>query len=109
MKSHLKTHIPTHERKTFSCQYCTKTFVSKNIRDEHERGIHLGFKDFKCDQCDASYVFSKALVDHKKTQHSGIMYSCDYPGCTKSYNAKGNLDAHRKRVHKIARPKELLN
>ena len=110
MKAHLrKAHKPAHEKVTYPCKYCPKIYTSKLIRDQHERGIHLGFKDFKCDKCDASYEFSSALSDHKKTQHSGIMYSCDYPGCDKSYNAKGNLDAHRKRVHKIARPKEYLN
>ena len=106
---HLQTHKPKNERTTYPCKYCPKFYFSRKVRDEHEKGIHLGIKNYKCDQCDASYEFSLALMNHKRTQHSGIMYSCDYPGCTKSYNAKGNLDAHRKRVHKIARPKELLN
>ena len=37
--------------------------------------------------------------------HGNDEYFCDYPGCSKSYGIKGNLDAHKARVHKIARPK----
>ena len=34
------------------------------------------------------------------------MYHCDYPGCTKQMNRKGNLDQHKKTAHGIARIRE---
>ena len=44
------------------------------------------------------------LRKHIKAIHEGVSYSCDFPGCCKSYNRKDNLDAHRKTAHKIPRP-----
>ena len=89
------------------CQFCPEMFVNNSTRKIHERNIHLGIKDFACDQCDYKCGRQATLTYHKNAIHSGQMFDCDYPGCTKSYNAKGNLDAHRFRVHKIPRPKQL--
>ena len=66
--------------------------------------MHLNVKDFKCDECEFATVSKNKLDVHKRSIHDGVLYYCDYPSCTKSYNLKGNLDAHRLRVHKIARP-----
>jgi hypothetical protein len=103
----LKDHMKTHEEKKpprFQCQYCPKKFREKKARDQHEKGQHLGIKDFKCDLCDYANADQTKLIIHKKSIHEGILYHCDYPNCTKSYNLKGNLYAHRFRVHKISRP-----
>ena len=103
----LRDHIRTHKEKkppSFQCQYCPKKFREKKNVERHEKGQHLGIKDFKCDLCDFACTNMSKLNIHKKSIHEGILYYCDYSGCTKSYNLKGNLDAHRFRVHKISRP-----
>ena len=101
---HFKKGLPLRDKK---CQFCPDMFTNNKTRKEHERNIHLGIKDFACDQCDYKCGRKATLKSHIDTIHSGEMFDCDVPGCSKSYNAKGNLDAHRFRVHKIPRPKQL--
>ena len=86
------------------CQFCPKKFKIRSDLVNHEKLMHLNVKDFKCDECDFATITKNKLDVHKRSVHDGVLYYCDYPGCTKSYNLKGNLDAHRLRVHKISRP-----
>ena len=94
--------------KNHQCGYCPKMFSSPFQKRRHENSIHLGVKTLKCDQCDYASNFASAISEHIKAKHLGILFDCDYPGCSKSYDKKGNLDAHRWRVHKIPRPKAKL-
>ena len=101
--SNRKNHMDN--RKTYQCQYCPKTFREIAYKNAHEKSVHLQVKDIQCDQCDYTCSLKKHLQQHKIQNHSNISYTCDYPGCNKSYPIKGNYDAHRWRVHKIPRPK----
>ena len=92
--------------KNHICKFCSKEFSEKISLVIHEKSVHLNVKDFKCEKCDFASACKNKLKLHITSIHDGVMYSCDYVGCTKSYNLKGNLDAHRFRVHKIARPKK---
>ena len=103
----LKDHMRTHREKKpphLQCQYCPKKFRENAALKYHEKGQHLGLKNFKCDKCDWTGVSRDKLNIHNRSIHEGVLYYCDYPGCTKSYNLRGNLDAHRFRVHRITRP-----
>ena len=91
-------------KKNHPCSYCGKMFLNPTQLKKHENSIHLNVKTLKCDQCDFATNYKTALAEHKAAQHLGVMFDCDFPGCSKSYNLKGNLDAHRWRVHKIPRP-----
>ena len=102
-RNHLKSvHGP--KERNHQCSYCSKMFATPGDVTRHENSIHLGVKTLKCDQCDYASNFSSAITEHIKAKHLGILFDCDYPGCDKSYDKKGNLDAHRWRVHKIPRP-----
>ena len=68
--------------------------------------VHEGLKDLKCDLCDFESGHWETIRQHKQTIHEGIMYHCDYPGCSKQMNRKGNLDQHKKTAHGIARIRE---
>ena len=92
--------------KKYKCKFCSKTYSHKDAALVHEQTIHLNVKKFKCDSCDYATASKGKLRLHKISIHDGVLYYCNYPACTKSYNLKGNLDAHRFRVHKIARPKK---
>ena len=92
--------------KKYKCKFCSKTYSHKDAAVVHEQTIHLNVKNFKCDTCDYATASKGKLRLHKISIHDGVLYHCNYPACTKSYNLKGNLDAHRFRVHKIARPKK---
>ena len=86
------------------CSYCAKMFTTPRLVQKHENTVHLNVRTLKCDQCDFSTNYSGSLGEHKAAAHDGVMFDCDHPGCNKSYNARGNLYAHRWRVHKIPRP-----
>ena len=66
--------------------------------------VHTNYKGFKCDECEFARVTKGKLKETKELIDSGVFYPCDYPGCLKSDNLKGNLYTHRFRVHKISRP-----
>lgn len=106
LRAHLKrVHGPKRVKK-YTCHYCPKKFELKSSRQEHENCMHLNVKDFKCDHCDYASARKSALTSHVEIIHKGVTFECDYPGCSKSYGLRGNLYAHRFRVHKIPRPKQ---
>ena len=104
---HLKVQKPKTERR-HSCSYCTKKFFCPSDAKKHENTFHLSKREIKCEQCEYTTNYPHSLKKHIESIHLGIMYDCYYPGCTKSYNKKGNLDAHKSRVHKIPTPKAKL-
>ena len=104
MKSHvLKKHVrPGH--KPHKCQYCPARFDAPGKKIDHEKNVHLNINDVECDICGFKTSSKKRLNKHTRNVHSTDEFFCDYPGCSKSYGIKGNLTAHRARVHKIPRP-----
>ena len=72
----------------------------------HEKAKHLKKLDFQCPHCDYKNARKAVLKRHIAGKHEGFLVTCDYPGCSKSYDRKGNLDAHKKKVHGIARPND---
>ena len=112
-KQSLKMHIQfVHDKvpleKKHSCSYCTKKFHKPIRLERHVNTTHLNKREIKCEQCEYTTNYPHSLKIHIESIHLGIMYDCDYPGCTKSYNKKVNLYAHRSRVHKIPTPKAKL-
>jgi KRAB domain-containing zinc finger protein len=47
----------------YTCQTCTKTFMSKNAFVSHQNG-HLKVKPFQCKLCKKSFASSNALTRH---------------------------------------------
>ena len=112
-KGGLKLHVQlVHDKvpleRKHSCSYCTKKFHNQKAVERHVNTTHLSKREIKCEQCEYTTNYPHSLKKHMEAIHLGIMYDCDYPGCTKSYNKKGNLDAHKSRVHKIPTPKAKL-
>ena len=106
MKKHInRFHIGI--KKKHQCQYCSMKFEVPRLLKAHENSIHLNIKEYKCDVvgCDFATAYKYRVKTHKAHVHDPIMHDCDYPGCGKSYNIRGNLTAHQARVHKIVRPK----
>ena len=98
MKMHLRRTHKELERK-FACGFCPMKFKSTTMQRYHENAIHLNIKNYKCDQCDFKAARPQHLKTHVEAMHLGIMYTCDYDNCGKSFNLKRNLDAHKKTVH----------
>ena len=92
--------------KKYPCKFCGLKFAIPSLAKKHEQKVHLGIKNLKCDKCDFTTKYIAHLNGHKKSIHGGASFSCNFPGCSKSYNRKDNLDCHRKTAHQIPRPKE---
>ena len=102
LKRHVKNvHMGKGREKNHECQYCPSTFKTPAKKIAHEKMIHLGIKDVSCDICGYKTASKEQLKKHIKRVHGTEEYKCDYPGCNKSYGIRGNMYAHKKRVHKV--------
>ena len=100
MKKHIqRSHIGV--EKKHKCGFCERMFETPSARLAHEKKKHLGVFDIKCEICDFKTVSKGHLHAHWRRVHGNEEYKCDYPGCNKSYGVRGNLYAHKKRVHKV--------
>ena len=108
-KSNLKLHIQTvHDKvpleRKLICPFCMKKFEDEESLKIHKDAAHANTKEIKCEQCDWTTNFPPHLKLHIESVHLGIMYDCDYPGCTKSFNKKWNLNIHKSTVHNLPKP-----
>ena len=100
----LKTHIQTvHDKipleEKLICPFCMKRFEDKNTLKTHKNTAHPN--SIKCEQCDYTSNFSQNMKIHIESDHLGISYDCDHPGCTKSFNRKLGLNQHKRDVHNV--------
>ena len=78
-------------------------FATYHDLQEHNSIVHPP----TCQQCLSAFGTNKELTRHLEVAHgvlpaqpiSQTMFDCPRDGCDKSYNRKGNLNAHIKRVH----------
>ena len=91
----------------FQCRFCPKKYHDSTLKTEHEDSVHLNVKKYKCDLCGFASARRQGVVKHKLSQHSGITHECDQPDCRKVFKERGNLHAHKFKVHGILRPKML--
>lgn len=68
MKEHKKVAHNKNDNK-FCCEVCGLKMRHKESLKHHVRNVHLGIRDFKCDQCDQSFYQSNWLNKHKANYH----------------------------------------
>ena len=107
-KHNLKAHIQTvHDKipleEKLICPFCMERFEDEDQLKVHKNTTHANTKEIKCELCDWTTTKSNPhnLKKHMQAIHLGIMYDCDYPGCTKSFNRKIGLKCHKRDVHKL--------
>lgn len=83
---------------------CGKSFKRKVDLERHLL-IHLGMKNFACEECDARFTRKGDLVRHKRShaKDASQRFVCDVPGCGKSYTLHNNLSRHKKTCHEQKR------
>ncbi|GBM20983.1 Zinc finger protein Gfi-1 [Araneus ventricosus] len=81
--------------KSFTCQFCTKSFRQKRDLDRHIF-THTGEKPYTCVVCGKDFARKDKLIAHSRTHSEGRMYTCDICGKTidseKSW--KEHLEVH---------------
>lgn len=82
----------------FKCDQCNKTFVSKRGLSEHmDRHLSTEDKPFKCTECPKSYIRRFLLERHMESHKDLPKCICD--DCGKAYSNKLNLNIHKRNVH----------
>jgi len=102
----LSDHIDVkHEKlQVQNCQVCSKVFTSKGALKSHIQSVHMGIKQFKCDQCDYQCNGKKALEIHKNVhlaEEEKEKFICDE--CGSGYSTLIQLKRHNRRVHQKER------
>ncbi|KPM09042.1 hypothetical protein QR98_0075720 [Sarcoptes scabiei] len=137
LSKHLKRHRKNSETsnvkrriRKFNCTECEKIFPTKIQLKLHQSRIH-SISAFRCDQCDAGFIYRSKLNAHKR-RHRGYRCSFDTcsfqtnkwselrkhvsedhrrlicPDCSKSYSTPYNLRLHQSTVHNQTEPGKLF-
>lgn len=99
----LRIHMKTHNDRKYSCTYPECGFHSdkwsalrKHVATEHSTMV--------CTTCGKRFKRNENLVAHRQTKHpeqSTVirLFSCDRPGCSKSYTRETSLKTHQRNSH----------
>jgi len=90
-----RKHLSCHKQ---SCQFCSKSFTSKESLKAHE--AKHGQKLY-CPQCPASYSNPSNLKTHVRTCHDHVFFACSVGGCDKEFAHRKTLKHHVKMHHSI--------
>ena len=82
------TVVKTNSVKSFSCQYCNKSFNSKFTLKEHINAEHLQLKLSSCQYCEKSFAKKGDLRKHINAVHLQAL-TCQY--CEKSFDRKDHI------------------
>lgn len=89
------------------CDICCKHFA--NLA-QHQKIVHSGVKNFKCQNCQKGFYDNRELRRHhikflknkeckKEVTDVVCKYNCDFVNCDYKSNKKGNMEMHRESVH----------
>ena len=79
----------------YSCDICSKTFVTKVKLKEHEKFTHN--PHFECEECHLVLTEKAKFKHHVKSVHKGMVFTC-YP-CDFKANTKGIQTKHINTLH----------
>lgn len=84
-------------RPDFKCGVCSKTFITRSLRNNHFKNVHNKEKKHECNVCH-SFFYTKSDVARHKVTHSGEKrYSCEM--CSNPFASRDSLRRHMKRTH----------
>ncbi|XP_063709932.1 zinc finger protein 615-like [Culicoides brevitarsis] len=98
LKKHRRTvHNYQPENVTTICGYCGKLCSQKSL-DSHIKNIHFkSDTEFTCDLCQAKVSTKPGLINHMRSKHMELIYSCRY--CEESFPNYSCRRTHEVRFH----------
>ncbi|XP_074619979.1 transcription factor IIIA-like isoform X1 [Acropora palmata] len=95
---HLKRHLLSHEgEKQFKCHQCDLSFLTKHNYKRHQQRAHD--RPFKCpfEGCNVEFMRCNKLKLHQFVHTSEKPFRCTERGCQASFDAPRKLKRHQKR------------
>lgn len=86
----LRKHLSLHKQ---SCQFCSKSFSSKEALVNHEVKHSKGLQ---CPRCPLTYSRKSNLKTHVRTVHDKVFFTCSFEGCQKEFAHRKSLRHHQK-------------
>ncbi|XP_040922273.1 zinc finger protein 436-like [Toxotes jaculatrix] len=106
-KSLLASHSMTHsEVRPYTCDFCSRSFRRLSHLKRHREVVHANgarpAQSFVCHICGKDKKCRSQLTRHVIIHTGERPFACDL--CTASFNRRGNLQQHRKRMHGVGKP-----
>ena len=86
----VRKHVPYGAESATEFSFDIKPIVPRNIKSE-------GLNTLKCKECHQKFASAGALINHRRSKHEGISYSCEF--CDYRNGQAGNLRKHVIRHH----------
>ena len=96
-KSLQRVHENIHDNVLIHCIFCPFTCVEPSKLSNHHRA-HFNIRDYKCDDCEMSFLTRGELNLHFTQKHSGQTTKCEICG---SESTIRNVYDHLRHTHKI--------
>ena len=97
-----------HGEKKYKCNFCEFETALKYHQKEHELNVHIGKRtEIQCLSLNCEKVFytKSNMMNHYRSIHRGIKYSCEWDGCTYQAKRTQSVKHHTDKVHKNKIPK----
>jgi len=91
-KENAYAHMKLHSETKHTCDICNKNFPRLTLYKYHMKS-HSGVKEFKCNECDASFTLNTLLNKHIKI-HQSKQFKCRE--CDKEFITSVKLNRHMK-------------
>ncbi|XP_072948605.1 uncharacterized protein [Epargyreus clarus] len=66
----IEKHMNAHNKRTFACERCNKSYPQRNTLNRHIKLVHEGAKEHPCTMCGKQYSLKKALDSHMLKVHN---------------------------------------
>jgi len=96
----LHLHLKNHS-KQLRCLVCDKVFDSADLLNQHSK-THSGDKRFSCSYCGKLFISMVQLECHIRVHTGERPFQCDV--CGARFAQRSNLDSHHRSVHLQAKP-----
>ena len=92
LRQHMQTHTSSVDRTRYPCSVCEKAFCDKSSLNKHIKSVHMGYRPFKCTECDRTFSERKTMAEHLRTHTGERPFLCTF--CPKTFKRVSELNHH---------------
>lgn len=89
----------THKESTeiHKCDICGQVLSTFGNLRQHKRVVHSTDRPFTCETCGKSFKTNRTLEVHSTIHQEVFPFTCDFPGCDKTFKRAESLANHARR------------